>query len=127
MIEASQCPRGMRMGKDTPGSVRIAQNESRRRERNEQIEAHNAVINWVDPAFADWLCECASESCSEPVQLTIEEYEAVRRSPTQFLIAPSLDHVSSHVEQVVQRGERYWVVEKIGVAADVSEELDPRE
>ena len=105
------------MAKDTPGAVRIAQNESRRRERNEQIEAHNAAINWVDPAFADWLCECANESCSEPVRLTIEEYEAVRRSPTHFLIAPSLDHLSAGVEQVVQRGDRYWVVEKIGPAA----------
>ena len=126
MIEASQCPIGVGMGKDTPGSVRIAQNESRHRERNEQIEAHNAVVHWVDPPFADWLCECANESCSEPVRLTIEEYEAVRRSPTQFLIAPSLDHLSARVEQVVQHGDRYWVVEKIGVGADVSEELDPR-
>jgi hypothetical protein len=115
------------MGKDTPDSVRIAQNESRHRERNEQIEAHNAAINWVDPAFADWICECASEHCSEPVRLTIQEYEAVRRSSTHFLIAPSLDHLSARVERVVQRGDRYWVVEKIGVAANVSEELDPRE
>ena len=30
------------------------------------------------------------------------------------------------VERVVRREDRYWVVEKIGVAGEVSEDLDPR-
>ena len=30
------------------------------------------------------------------------------------------------IEQVVQREERYWVVEKFGVGGELSEDLDPR-
>ena len=60
------------------------------------------------------------------VRLTIAEYEAVRAESTHFLVVPSDEHLSPAVERVVQRNERYWVVEKLGEAAEVSEELDPR-
>jgi hypothetical protein len=79
----------------------------------------------VNPPLPDWTCECGDESCSDPIHLSIAEYEAVRAKPTQFVIAPSPEHVSSDVERVVQREERYWIVEKVGVAAAISEELDP--
>ena len=74
----------------------------------------------------DWVCECASMDCMEPVRLTIAEYEAVRAEPTHFFVVPSEEHLSPAVERVVERRERYWVLEKIGEAAEVSEELDPR-
>jgi hypothetical protein len=106
---------------------RAARNQSRYREHNERIEPHNAVHHWVDPPMPDWVCECTSDTCAEPVQMTIAEYEAVRAEPTHFLIVPSPDHVHSSVELVVARHERYWVVEKTGRAGDVSEALDPRE
>ena len=72
------------------------------------------------------VCECADENCAEPVQLSIAEYEAVRAEPTHFLVAPDVKHVSPQVEDVVRREERYWIVEKIEVAAELSEERDPR-
>ena len=65
-------------------------------------------------------------SCSQPVRLTVEEYEAVRGEATQFVIAPSPEHVTADVEHVVLRQDRYWVVEKVGVGAQMSKELDPR-
>jgi hypothetical protein len=34
--------------------------------------------------------------------------------------------VISDIERVVERHERYWVVEKLGEAAEVSEALDDR-
>jgi hypothetical protein len=105
---------------------RAAKNESLFREHNERIEAHNAAHHWVDPPFADWVCECARGDCAVPVQLTIAEYEAVRSVATRFLVAPSDEHVLPDIELVVTRHERYWVVEKIGDAGDVSEELDAR-
>jgi hypothetical protein len=115
------------MAGNTSDAVRKARNESVRRERNERAEAHNAVVKWVDPPFADWTCECANENCSEPVRLTIEEYEAIRDEPTHFVIAPSLDHVGAGIERIVRREDRYWVVEKVGVAAEVSEDLEPHD
>jgi hypothetical protein len=65
-------------------------------------------------------------SCMKPVELSIEEYEMVRAEPTQFVVAPGVEHVTRAIERVVQREERYWIVKKIGVAAEVSEKLDPR-
>ena len=64
--------------------------------------------------------------CMKPVRLTIEEYEAVRANSTRFFVLPADEHLSPAVERVVERYDRYWVVEKLGEAAEVSEELDPR-
>jgi hypothetical protein len=111
---------------DEADAVRIAANEIRLRERNEQAKASNAAHVWVDPPLPDWTCECGDESCSDPIRLSIAEYEAVRANPTQFVIAPSPEHVSPGVEAVFQREERFWIVEKVGVGAALSDELDPR-
>lgn len=107
-------------------AIRIAANENVLRERNERSKASNAVHVWVDPPFPDWTCECGDETCSKPVRLSLEEYEAVRAEPTRFIVAPSPEHVTPEVERVVQRSERFWIVEKIGVGAEMSKELDPR-
>jgi hypothetical protein len=106
---------------------RIAKNETLRREENERIQAHNASIHWVNPPYADWVCECGNESCTEPVRLSVREYDEVRTHPTYFIVVPSEKHVVADVERVVQRTDRYWVVEKTGVAAEVSEDPDQRE
>jgi hypothetical protein len=105
---------------------RAGHNESRYRALNDRMERHNAVHVWVDPPMPDWVCECASAGCTKPVRLTIAEYEAVRAESTHFFVLPSEEHLTPAVERVVERNDRYWVVEKIGEAAEVSEELDPR-
>ncbi len=105
---------------------RAGRNESRYRNLNERMEPSNAVHVWVDPPMPDWICECASTECMTPVPLTIAEYEAVRAESTHFLVVPDEEHLSLAVERVVLRNERYWVVEKLGEAAEVSQELDPR-
>ena len=112
----------MEAGSDS-GAIRAARNEILLRDYNERIEAHHG---WVNPPFAEWVCECADEKCVEPVELSIKEYEAVRAEPTHFLVAPSDEHVSPRIEHVVRREERYWIVEKVGIAAEMSEELDRR-
>jgi hypothetical protein len=110
----------------TEPQERGARNQSRYREHNERIEPHNRVHHWVDPPMPDWACECAF-ACSEPVQLTIAEYESVRSEPTHFFVRPSPEHVVETIESVVAQHDRYWIVEKKGRAGDVSEELDPRD
>jgi hypothetical protein len=105
---------------------RKAENESRLRQRNEELQAHNAAYNWVDPPYADWLCECGDLDCTAPVQLTVREYESVRDVPTHFLVSPSHDHVEPEIERVVEQNDRYWVVQKLGLAGVVAQELDPR-
>jgi hypothetical protein len=105
---------------------RTALNESLLRERNEVLEVHNASVHWVDPPVADWYCECATPDCTTRVQLTIEEYERVRSNPRWFVIAPDERHLRPDHERVVDQTDRYWLVEKIGEAADLAEALDPR-
>ena len=80
----------------------------------------------IKPSLAEWLCECFDENCAQPVKLSMEEYQVVRAGATHFLVAPGEEHVSLSVEHVIRREEHYWIVEKIGVAAEMSEQSDPR-
>ena len=106
--------------------ARVARNQSLFRDYNELLEPSNEAHQRVRPPYGDWFCECPRESCSERVKLTLAEYESVRADPTHFFVAPDEGHVVPDVERIIVRNERYWVVEKLGVAAAVSEGLDPR-
>jgi hypothetical protein len=105
---------------------RMAMNESLLRERNESLEPYNASTHWANPPVADWHCECATLECSQPVQLTITEYEAVRANPRQFVIVADERHLRPEAERVVAQTDRYWVVEKVGEGGELAEALDPR-
>jgi hypothetical protein len=103
--------------------IRAAKNEAVLRDLNERLEPHN---KWLNERFSEWVCECANVDCAEHVELSVDEYEKVRAEPTWFVLAPGNDHLSPDIERVVQREQRFWVVEKIGVGTEISEELNPR-
>jgi hypothetical protein len=96
-----------------------AHNQALMRDVNERIE--ELVGEAWQPEF---LCECASTECIETLELSLAEYESIRRSPVRFLIKPG--HDLSEVERVVEENERYIVVEKVGEAARVAAKRDPR-
>jgi hypothetical protein len=48
----------------------------------------------------------------------------VRNDSTRFFVVPG--HEDERVERVVERNDRYVVVEKIGEAAEEADDLDPR-
>src|SRR5687767_4694006 len=102
---------------------RAAQNQSLFREVNERIES---VSTQLSPMFTEFLCECADEACFEHISLTHEEYKAVRdKGPVFFIVEPG--HVLPDVEGVVGgEADRYEIVEKYDVAAEVAVELDAR-
>jgi hypothetical protein len=103
--------------------VRAARNQSKWRDINEL-----ALTNRRENSnFRSFACECADESCSEELSLTLEEYEAVRRRPDHFVV--KIGHVVPDVERVVTNGAdgtRYQIVEKLGAAGRVAAERDPR-
>jgi hypothetical protein len=102
---------------------RAARNESLFREVNERIES---AATKLGPMFTEFMCECADDTCFEYVSLTLEEYTSIRNSgPTYFVVSPN--HTDPEVERVVD-GEagRYDVVQKVGAAAEVATELNPR-
>ena len=110
------------MATESP-KVRAARNESLFREVNERIDS---ARSGVSPMFTEFMCECADDSCFEHVSLTSEEYSSVRRmGPVYFILRPG--HEATDIERVVAgQGDRYEIVEKQDVAAEVAVELDPR-
>jgi hypothetical protein len=104
---------------------RAAQNQALFRQINERVRDLNASFSPLTP-MGEWVCECAETSCTEHLELRADEYEAVRKNPTCFIVAPSDEHVLEEVEEVVERAERYWVVAKIGRGGEVARRTDPR-
>jgi hypothetical protein len=102
---------------------RAARNESLFRDVNERIDS---AATDASPMFTEFMCECADASCFEHVSLTSEEYASVRKmGPVYFILRPG--HEDADVERVVGgEGDRYEIVEKQEVAAEVAAELDPR-
>ena len=100
-----------------------AVNESTFRDINEQLAGLGDDVG----VLRDVVCECARADCTSLVTVTDAEYEAARADGNHFIVAPGDEHVDLTIERVVLRNERFWVVEKAGKAADVSEALDPRD
>lgn len=102
---------------------RAARNEAMFRRVNERLEEVNQGFQVVTDN-AQFVCECASIDCTEQIELTLPEYEALRRVPTRFVIKP--DHLLPEDERVVERHGEYLVVEKVGHAGERARQLDPR-
>jgi hypothetical protein len=104
---------------------RAGRNQSLFRDVNERVNDVNKEHGlWV--TLSDWVCECADETCTQPIELTPQQYEAMRADPTHFVVAPGAEHVVSDAERVMEQHPRYWVVSKVGAAAVVATNLDPR-
>lgn len=108
----------------TDEMLRAARNQSLYREVNERIEDLNKRFDAALEAGATWVCECADTECSEPMALTLGEYEELRSHPNRFAVLPG--HVLETVEHVVETNDGYVVVEKVGPAAAFAAVLDPR-
>lgn len=99
----------------------IAQNEVRFREHNEQrIETHEAFHGVAGEGRLSIVCECAIGDCEAMVELTTEEYRSVRVDDRRFVVLP--EHVVDATEDVVERHDGWWVVEKTGVGAAIAED-----
>ena len=96
------------------------------REINERLRGLNEGFSVVVPDLGEWVCECANDSCIEFVPMTLAEYESVRSNPNRFFVIPDDAHLWPEVERIVERTDRYWVVEKYDAAAAVAAEADPR-
>jgi hypothetical protein len=101
---------------------RAAENQSLFRSVNERIEELNRLFDDFTP-YGSWICECARTDCIERLDMTLAEYEELRADPTHFAVYPAEPHVFHDVERVIGRNDRYWTVEKLGVAAERAEEL----
>ena len=104
-------------------SDELAGRETLFREVNENIASLTGLITETDHQL--FICECSNTACTESLELTAEEYEAVRAHPTRFVVKPG--HQLPEIERVIEGNGRFLVVEKIGPAADIAQADDPRE
>jgi hypothetical protein len=105
---------------ERPVTQRAAMNEASFREVNEGMEVGQ------DPAgLLTFICECGRLKCNELIQLTRREYERIRKNPRRFAILDG--HEILEAEEIVERHDRYLVVEKSGNGeAEIVEQTDPR-
>jgi hypothetical protein len=99
-------------------------NQALFRDVNERIE--ELTIADAVPTSETWefLCECADTECVATISLTYDEYEAVRRTPTRFVVRP--DHVYPEIERVIEENGGYVIVEKVGEGGKITAARDPR-
>lgn len=105
---------------------KAAHNQSLFREVNERV-SRTTSGQFDDVSYNEWVCECADPSCSERLQMTMAEYEALRQHANRFAVLPDEAHVFADVENIVEKTERYWLVTKIGAAEPIAVALDPRD
>jgi hypothetical protein len=103
---------------------RIARNDAAFREANESIQSR--AEEWKMDGLLPVICECADPSCTELLQLTPSEYEDVRAEPRWFINAHGHHVNAKGWARVVSVHDRYDIVEKVGEAGEIVEQLDPR-
>jgi hypothetical protein len=109
-----------------PEASRKARNDAIFRDANERIESCvDSMDGPVDDGPLPFLCECSDVTCTAIIRLTRAEYDALRGDPTRFATVPGHEGHESWA-RVVEETDRYAVVQKLGRAADVAIELDPR-
>jgi hypothetical protein len=90
---------------------------------NERLEGIAESFKFVSETSA-FTCECADMGCIEMIDLTLSEYEDVRKDSNRFIVKSG--HVFSEFERVVTENERFAVVAKLDEGGEVAEEFDPR-
>jgi hypothetical protein len=109
----------------TETAARMAENEARFRAANEEIRESADELEFGEPI--PFICECGEPACREILRLSARDYEAVRSEATHFFVVPGHEQVAGSAGRVVSRQTEYVVVEKVGEAAEVARELDPRD
>ena len=104
---------------------RRARNEALFREVNERVEEVSSRLSYDDAAdLTGFVCECSREECTDLIEITYSQYEAVRSDPRRFLVRPG--HEDLKVDRVVEEHPGFLVVQKFGEAGEIAVERDPR-
>jgi 5-bromo-4-chloroindolyl phosphate hydrolysis protein len=102
------------------GKQRVAMNEATFRKVNEGMKDGQNASDLMS-----FVCECGRLHCTKILRLTRPEYEAVRANPRRFAVVEG--HEILEAEEIVERHERYLVVEKSDAPeSEIVEHTDPR-
>jgi hypothetical protein len=102
---------------------RIGLNEAAFRRINEDIGRGREAED--DTTLVGFVCECGQADCSRLIEMTPAEYERLRADARHFAVVAG--HEIPFAECVVERTDRYHVVEKRPQTAPLAEETDPRQ
>ena len=105
--------------RDRASKDRIARNEAIFREVNERV----ADLMDSDARMTNFLCECGNLDCVEEISLTDVEYTRLRSNPATFAVVPG--HALEDVEEIVEKTDRFQIVEKHPHEAAIAEATDP--
>jgi hypothetical protein len=86
----------------------LAENQRAFRIGNERLR--DAVEKRAGGAPVPFLCECTDDTCMARVDLTLDEYDGIRRHENRFVILR--DHPTLPGERIVQEDGFRQVVEK---------------
>jgi len=92
---------------------RIAENEQRFRVFNDAVREVGKQLQ-AAPRFS---CECGDEGCTLPVEISVEDYQRLRRDDRLFVVLPA--HQRPDVERVVEHRDAYLIVQKTGEGAEI--------
>ncbi|MBD0337670.1 MAG: hypothetical protein ICV67_00080 [Thermoleophilia bacterium] len=103
---------------------RQAANEAVFREVNERRAALNRQADAPQSEVFEFVCECGvAGACTGRIEMTLGEYDVIRRQDDRFAVLAGHEHPD--VERVVERHERYVVVDKLPEVEEFVED-DPR-
>jgi hypothetical protein len=105
--------------RDQASKDRISRNEAIFREVNERV----ADVMDSDARMTNFLCECGNLDCVQEVSLTDSEYMRIRSNAATFAVVPG--HALEDVETIIERTDRFHVVEKHAREAAIAEATDP--
>jgi hypothetical protein len=103
---------------------RKGENEAFFRELNERLEQNAADKPGASGSF-EIVCECSLETCTQRLRVSFTDYESVREEETWFILAAG--HADLGIERLVSAAPGYDIVEKLGIAAAVAADSDPRD
>lgn len=91
---------------------RAARNEALWREVNQRIDEVGEDMRILpDDSVLSFHCECGRQGCTEMISLTPAEYREVRGDVDRFAVSPG--HEQPTLERIVERKDRYVVVDKL--------------
>ena len=99
---------------------RVGVNEALFREVNNRIDQLQETLGAA--RTFEIVCECGDASCTERFTISSGEYAALRSDVHRFAVVPG--HEAPELEHIVERHQRYLVVEKTDPdAAEAAEEM----
>lgn len=104
--------------------VEETKNQARFRDFNEWIKASNQRMG-SRRQVQEYICECGDATCREAIEMSSDEYEAIRAEGNRFVTA--VNHEDPEFELVVRDNGRFTTIEKLpGQFARIARESDPR-